>query len=335
MIVNFGKKYMVKNILVTGATGFIASHLVPVLAQNWHIRAALRQETKGDNFSKSITTITVGEIDGETNWHQSLEGIDTVIHLAGRAHILAEKVANPEQEFLRVNTFGTANLVKQSLAMGVKHFIFISSIGAMASLNEQILRENSPCQPDTPYGHSKLLAEKALIEETKNSNMTWTIIRPPLVYGPGNPGNMERLIKLINLGLPLPFAAINNRRSLVFVENLVDALVSVLRYPHKAANQIFLISDGQDVSTSELIDKISQLKNKPIKQLPVPPNLLTILGKGGDYVENMLHRQMPINSTTVERLVGSLFVDIRYIQNTLLWHPPYTIDQGLEKTLSS
>ncbi|MCA2692843.1 MULTISPECIES: NAD-dependent epimerase/dehydratase family protein, partial [unclassified Microcystis] len=246
-----------KNVLVTGSTGFIGSHLLPTLHQhNYQITAAIRQKFEFP-ATLSIKAIQVGEIDDITDWQEALLGIDTVIHLAGRAHILHETISNPEAEFIRVNTKGTINLVKQSLKAGVKHFIFVSSIHAMAAESDDILNENSPCHPDSPYGRSKLQAEQALIQLAKDSDMTWTIIRPTLVYGPGNPGNMERLMKLIKRGLPLPFGAIKNHRSFVFVGNLVAAIITCLDHPN-AANQIFLISDNQAVSTPQLIRLIAQ-----------------------------------------------------------------------------
>lgn len=191
-----------KSALVTGSTGFMASHLIPLLIQQgWKVRAAIRNPT--NKLPSEVSTANLGNIDGFTQWEPTLTDMDTVIHLAARTHILHDNTPNPEAEFLKVNVQGTANLAKQSIAAGVKHFIFISSIGAMATLSNHPLTETSPCQPDTPYGRSKLQAEQALIELASPSSMTWTILRPTLVYGSGNPGNMERLIKLINRGLPL------------------------------------------------------------------------------------------------------------------------------------
>jgi nucleoside-diphosphate-sugar epimerase len=321
-----------QTVLVTGATGFIASHLLPILhQQGWFISAAIRQNPL-KLLSIPLKTISVGDIDGNTNWQEALAGIDVVIHLAARAHIFQEYTPDSETEFFNVNAEGTANLVKQSIDAGVKHFIFISSIGAMATLSDRILAENSPCHPDTSYGLSKLKAEQALIHLAKNSEMTWTILRPTLVYGAGNPGNMERLIKLVNLGLPLPFGAINNRRSFLFVGNLVDAIATCLTHP-QAINQTFIVSDGQDLSTPQLIRLLAQQIQKPCILLPVPSNLLKLLGSMGDRVEFLLKRTIPLNSVTVERLTGSLAVDSSHIQKTLNWQPPFKIEQGLQQTI--
>lgn len=319
-----------QSILITGATGFVASHLIPFLdKQGWQITVAVRRNLQ---LSPNVTPIYIGDIDGSTNWQNTLDSIDTVIHLAARAHILHDTLPNPEAEFFTVNTQGTANLAKQSIEAGVKHFIFISSIGAMATLSDQPLTENSPCQPDTPYGRSKFQAEQALIDLASRSQMSWTILRPPLVYGPSNPGNMERLIKLVEQGFPLPFGRVNNRRSFVYVGNLVDAIATCLTHPN-ARNQTFLVSDGQDLSTPELLRKIAHHLEKPCYLLPIPPSLLRITGRFGDAIEQSTKRPLPLNTSTVDRLLGSLLVDSSYIRRTLNWQPPYTIDEGLSKTL--
>ncbi|MFN7513128.1 NAD-dependent epimerase/dehydratase family protein [Microcystis sp.] len=321
-----------KTILVTGATGFIGCHLLPVLhQQGWQTTAAVRDDFR-QPLSIPIKTIKVGEIDDMTDWQEALLGIDTVIHLAGRAHILHETISNPEAAFIKVNTKGTINLVKQSLKAGVKHFIFVSSIHAMAAESDDILNENSSCHPDSPYGRSKLQAEQALIQLAKDSDMTWTILRPTLVYGLGNRANMDRLMKLIKRGLPLPFGAIKNRRSFVFVGNLVAAIITCLDHPN-AANQIFLISDNQAVSTPQLIRLIAQQIQQPCQLLPVPTTLLRFLGYLGDTIESITGKNLPFNSYNIDRLLGSLAVDSSYIQKTLDWQPPFTLEQGLAQTI--
>jgi nucleoside-diphosphate-sugar epimerase len=321
-----------KTILVTGATGFIGHHLLATLhQQDCQITAAMRDDFR-QPASIPIKTIKVGNIDEKTNWQEALQGIDIVIHLAARAHIINETISNPEAEFIKVNTQGTANLIQQSIQAGVKHFIFISSIGAMTTQSDRILTENSPCHPDSPYGRSKLQAEQALINLAKDSNMTWTIIRPTLVYGPGNPGNMDRLMKLIKRGLPLPFGAIKNRRSFVFVGNLVAAIITCLDHPN-AANQIFLISDNQAVSTPQLIRLIAQQIQQPCQLLPVPTTLLRFLGYLGDTIESITGKNLPFNTYSIDRLLGSLAVDSSYIQKTLDWQPPFTLEQGLAQTI--
>ena len=178
-----------KLILMTGATGFIGRHLLPALhKQNLQLILAIRRHPINE-LSHNHKIINVGEINETINWLDKLKRVDTVIHLAARAHQLNDQSINPEAEFLRINCEGTKNLAKQAIAAGVKHFIFISSIGAMATLSDTIISEESPCQPDTPYGRSKLNAETALVELCQKTQMNWTILRPTLVYGPNNPGN--------------------------------------------------------------------------------------------------------------------------------------------------
>jgi nucleoside-diphosphate-sugar epimerase len=308
-----------EQILITGATGFIGGHLLPHLeTQNFSLKIATRKTSP--QCSQKIATVKIADIDESTDWSEALTNIDFVIHLAARAHILKEGATDPETEFYKTNTAATANLVKQAIAQGVKHIIFISSIGAMATLSEQTLTETSTCEPDTPYGRSKLQAEQALKQLCENSAMTWTILRPPLIYGPRNPGNMERLLKLVKTGLPLPLGGINNRRSLLYVGNLVDAITTCISHPD-AKNQTFLVSDGEDLSTPALIHKIAQAMGKSPTLIPVPSKLLTLASK-------------PLGKEdTVNRLIGSLAVNSKKIRTTLDWKAPFSVTQGLQNTV--
>ncbi|MEM9162081.1 MAG: NAD-dependent epimerase/dehydratase family protein [Cyanobacteria bacterium P01_F01_bin.4] len=321
-----------QTVLVTGATGFIGGHLLPVLSQECgKIVAAVRSED-GQPFEASVRWVVVGEIDGQTDWQAALEGVDTVVHLAARAHQIKDTSADPEGDFQRVNVQGTANLVRQCVEHGVKHFVFISSIGAMATLSATQLTVDAPCHPDTPYGRSKFDAEKAVIELAGDA-MTWTILRPTLVYGAGNPGNMERLIKLVDKGLPLPFGAIENRRSFIYVGNLVDIIVRVMTHPH-AINQVFLASDGEDLSTPALIRALAECVDKPCQLLKISPGVLRLGGRLGDGLQAVLGRPIGLNSETMERLLGSLFVDNSQLRSRLDWQPPYSLATGLQRTLN-
>ena len=304
------------SVLLTGATGFIGTELCQHFTHLSKIR--IRVALRASNPAYPQATV-VSSIDRHTDWTTALQGIDTVIHLAARAHQIKDTAPNPEQAFYEVNTAGTANLVRQSIEAGVKHFIFISSIGAMATLSDDVLTADSPCRPDTPYGLSKLAAEQALIQQTQGTGMTYTIIRPPLVYGPGNPGNMARLIKLVNTGLPLPLGAIHNRRSLVALPNLVDLITTCLTHP-AAANQTFLVSDNEDLSTTDLLRRLAKALDKPARLIPVPMPIIQstaqIIGK----------------PALAQRLCGSLQVDISKTQTLLGWTPPVSVDQGLRLT---
>jgi nucleoside-diphosphate-sugar epimerase len=232
---------------------------------------------------------------------------------------LEEISLNPSQEFYRTNSEGTIRLVQQAIVANVKHFIFISSIGAMTTLSNEIINEKSPCTPDTPYGISKLLAEEALINLASNSKMNWTILRPTLVYGPGNPGNMQRLFKLVDRGLPLPLGSVKNQRSLIYVGNLVDIIINCLENP-RAVNESFIVSDGENISTPKLIRSISKAIQRPSRLLPVPVSWLRFIGK------------ITGRSSSIDRLLGSLAVDNFKICHRLNWTPPYTLDQGLQAT---
>jgi nucleoside-diphosphate-sugar epimerase len=281
-----------------------------------------------------IQAMIVGEVDGHTHWRDALQGVDAVIHLAARAHILSDRDDGMEAEFQRVNVEGTIRLVQQSIQAGVKHFVFLSSIGAMASLSDLLLDERSPCRPDTPYGRSKLQAENALIAQAGQSGMTWTILRPTLVYGPGNPGNMERLIRLVNCRLPLPLGNITNRRSFLYVGNLVDVIARCLVNVN-AKNEIFLVSDADDLSTPQLIKKVSYHMKRRCLLFSLPRGFLKILGYLGDALQAVSKRPIPFNTSSINRLNGSMAVDSTHIQSALNWRPPFTMDEGLALTVGS
>ena len=312
---------MVKSILITGATGFVGKNLISLLAQQeYQLRAAVRKS--GTFFDSKVTTTIVGDIDQNTDWQKALLNIDVVIHLAGRAHILKEKSNDPLTEFIKVNTAGTVNLVKQSVQAGVKHFIFISSLGAITTQSDRPLNEQSPCQPDTPYGISKLKAEQSLLETVQASVMDWTILRPPLVYGADNPGNMARLIKLIKTGLPLPLSNVHNRRSFIYVGNLVSAIATCLEHP-KARGETFLVSDREAISTLELIQLLGKGLDQRIYSFPCPAQLLKLAG------------QLTNQTATVDRLIESLEIDSSKIQTLLDWVHPFSVSEGLSITAQS
>ena len=320
-----------KTILITGATGFIGGHLIDRLQQqSCQLIAAVRKDRS--QLPEQVKSIVIGEITPDTDWGAALTGVDIVIHLAARAHVLQDTAADPVYEFMRSNAHSTDNLAKQAIAAGVKQFIFISSIGAMGSSSQDALTESALCHPDTPYGCSKLAAEQALISVASGTEMSWTIFRPTLVYGAGNPGNMERLIKLIRTGLPIPFASIQNQRSLVYVGNLVDAVRLSLSHP-SADRQTFVISDDRVISTPDLVRSIAEVLNLNCTLVPFPTKLFQLAGKLGDSLQNVLHRPLPLNSRTIDSLTSSLSVDTQHLKTTLDWQPPFTFEQGLAKTL--
>lgn len=306
-------------ILISGHTGFIGRHLTLALAAKGHSIVGISRHVDRTLSTPNFHQIEIPSIEQYSSFDRSLVGVDAVIHLAGRAHIIKDAALDPTAEFFKINTQGTISLAQAAIKAGVKHFILMSSIGAMTTISSNILTEASPCDPDTPYGKSKLAAETALIELCQNSRMDWTIIRPTLCYGPGNPGNMERLLKLINSNLLLPFGSIDNQRSLIYIGNLVDAIITCLDRPN-ARNQTFLVSDGETLSTPDLICHLAQFLDKRSILLPISPSLLRFLGT------------ITGKSLAVERLLGSLVVSNEKISTTLNWQPPYSIEQGLTAT---
>jgi nucleoside-diphosphate-sugar epimerase len=321
-------------ILVTGATGFIGSMLCVRLSEAAHeVIACSRSRVE----QPGIFYVASPELGLEADWGAALDGVDTVVHLAARAHVLGERSGHEvDALYGRVNTEGTARLARQAIEAGVKHFIFVSSIGAMAESSESILTLETACAPSTLYGKSKLEAELALRDIAEAGGMEWTIIRPPLVYGSSNPGNMERLLKLVKTGIPLPLASVRNRRSFIYVENLVD-LISKCLGNAKAFEKVYLPSDGEDLSTAELIEKIARAETGNLKPecngggcavprvarvFPFPEGVLRAAGR------------LP-GLGALRKLTSSLYVDSEPIRLDLGWTPPFTMEEGLRRTLAS
>lgn len=308
-------------ILTTGSTGFVGKSLVSTLLGNLHdISAPVR--TQNDS-SAPLNSFVVGDIDGTTNWAMALCGADAVIHLAARVHIMRDTARDPLAEFRRVNTEGTLNLARQAAAAGVPRFIFLSTIGVNgnATQPEVAFKESDASLPHDPYSVSKHEAEVGLRGIAKSTGMEVVIIRPTLVYGKNAPGNFGKLTRLVACGLPLPLASISNRRSLVGIDNLVDFIATCLKHP-AAANETFLISDGEDLSTPDLIQRMARAMNRPARLMPVPKSMLmagaTMLGR----------REM------AQRLCGSLQVDILKARTLLGWNPPVSVDSGLRRAVT-
>lgn len=265
----------------------------------------------------------VGDFDAQTNWVSTVDSCDVVIHLAARAHVMHDQSIDPLSEFRRVNVDGTLNLARQAAAKGVRRFIFVSSIKVNGEFTKvsPFTADDVPCPLD-PYGVSKMEAEAGLRQIALETGMEVVIIRPPLVYGPRVKANFLAMMRWLNKGVPLPFGSIHNKRSLVALDNLVDLIITCIDHP-KAANQIFLISDDHDLSTTELLAKISNLLGRSHRLMPVPQKLLelslTLIGK----------------KDLSQRLCGSLQVDISKTKELLGWSPPVSVDEGLEKTVKA
>ncbi|HIC8797875.1 SDR family oxidoreductase [Aeromonas veronii] len=310
---------MVK-VLLTGATGFVGSTLLARLKKQSEIQVVVT--TRKDTPETDVNTIFVGDVDGTTDFSVALRDTDTVIHCAARAHIMSDDVPDPLSEYRRVNVAGTLNLAQQAVKYGVKRFIFISSIkvnGESTTSKPKFTAFDIPAPLDA-YGQSKMEAEQALFELSRETSMEVVIIRPTLVYGPAVKANFASLFGIVLKGIPLPFACIcNNKRSLVSVTNLVDLIVTCIEHP-KAANQTFLVSDDHDVSTSEMVREMAIALGKPTWQIPVPVWCYAVAGK------------LFSKSDIVDRLTGSLQVDITHTKETLDWIPKETMQEGFKKT---
>jgi nucleoside-diphosphate-sugar epimerase len=322
-------------VLVTGANGFIGRHLVPALQAEGHgLRLALRDRRSANRMPASALEACemayVGEIGPSTDWGEALRGIEAVVHLAARAHVF-DAGADDEVAFWSTNVEGTERLAQQAVAAGVRRFLLMSSVGAVATFSETAIDMNTPSRPDAPYGRSKLGAEEAL-KAAAGEGMSWTILRPTLVYGRGCPGNMRRLVALVQRGLPLPFAAVRNRRSFVYVGNLVEAIVRALVHP-AAASETFLVSDGQDLSTPELLRKIAEHSDRRPRLVPIPEPWLLGAAKALSYVSTRTRVSLPIDGGSIQRICGSLFVDSSPIRRALEWQPAYGVDEGLREML--
>ena len=310
-------------VLVTGANGMIGHVLCPALALEGHqIVAAMRNlQSLGPTASDPAVSVQkIMDIGPETSWAALLKGVDAVVHLAARVHVLRDPAPDPLAAYRRVNVEGTKRLAEQAIAAGVRRFIFLSSIKVHGK-GPQPYREQDVPLPGDPYGVSKLEAEEVLREITRNTDIELVILRPPLVYGPGVKGNFRQLLRLCELGLPLPFGNIFNRRSLIGTDNLANAICRCLTHP-KAPGETFLVSDGEDVSTPDLARSIARKMKKRTYMVPVSPALL----------ETMLW--LVGKSSTARRLLGSLTLDSSHIHNTLGWCPPRSLDDGLQKTVA-
>lgn len=306
-----------QGVLVTGATGFVGKALTDKLySDGYSVVAAVRRESA--ILEGAVESVKVGNISAQTDWQQALNKVDVVIHCAARAHIMNDVVADPLAEFRKVNTAGTLNLARQAAEAGVSRFVFISSIGVNGTSNTKPFLEGDKVNPQEAYAISKLEAEQGLLALADESRMDVVIIRPPLVYGINAPGNFASLLKWMKTGVPLPLGAIHNQRSLVALDNLVDFIVHCIDHP-KAANEIFLISDGEDVSTTELLQKASHAFGKRALLLPIPVSWMTLAAK-------LLGK-----ADVANRLFGSLQVDSSKAYELLGWEPVITMDEQLKK----
>lgn len=309
-------------VLVTGANGFVGREVL----QRLNVMRGLQAlgSVRCAAGLTSATIIEVGDLTAQTDWSMALAGADAVVHLAARTHVIHDTEVDPLRVFRVVNVASTLSLARQAAAAGVKRFLFISSVKVHGEFTQpgRVFTHTDAPNPQDAYGQSKYEAEQGLSQLSADTGMEVVIIRPPLVYGPGVKANFAALIRVVQSGWPLPLGAVRNQRSLVALDNLVDFIVTCITHP-KAANQIFLVSDGQDLSTSELVRGIARAAGVPARLLPVRVWVLQagakLLGKGD----------------AVQRLCGNLQVDISKASSLLGWVPPVSVEEGLRRTMSN
>lgn len=312
-------------ILVTGAAGFVGSPLIGLLSSQGHqVIGAVRSAHASKDGFPGVEFKAVGHIHGSLDWMPFLTGVDVVVHLANRAHVMNESDANPLALYRSINTEGTLQLARQAAAAGVKRFIFISSVkvNGESTLPDKRFSPASDNIPSDPYGLSKYEAEQGLKELSLKIGMEVVIIRPPLIYGPGVKANFLKMMQWVEKGIPLPLGSITNQRSLLGIDNLLDFIGVCLSHP-KAAGQTFLISDDHDVSTAEFLKEIASAMHRPSRLLPVPQFVLEkgliLLGQGH----------------IAERLCASLQLDITLAKTRLSWKPPFSFKDQISKTVAA
>jgi nucleoside-diphosphate-sugar epimerase len=302
--------------LVTGASGFIGRHLIDALSRRDHaVRAALRSDRSGSVRSESIV---VGEIDGTTDWRPALEGIDTVFHLA--AHVHADPAPAADEHMRTVNVLGTLRLAQAAASSGVRRFIFLSTAKVMGERSgTRPFVETDPPAPNDAYARSKWDAEQQL--PSTLGSVQRVVVRPPLVYGPGVGANFLRLLRAAATPWPLPLGSANARRSLIFVDNLVDALVACATHA-AAAGKTFFVTDGIDLTVAQLLSRLRELRGQPARLLPMPRALLAAVAAATGEQRDLT------------RLFEPLQIDASCIHRTLGWRPPHSIESGLRATIA-
>ena len=306
--------------LVTGATGFVGAHLIPALqGAGWPVRAAVRSSA-GVVLPEGVDRVAVGDLAQAPDLRDALAGIDVVIHLAGRAHVVRETAADVDRIFRRVNVAATRHLADQAAVAGVRRFVLLSSVKVNGErTGDRPFTEADVPAPEDAYGRSKQEAEQALRAVGAATGLAVAIVRPPLVYGPGVKANFLRLLRLVDRGVPLPLGSVRNQRSLIGVWNLCDLIVACATHP-AAAGETFLASDQRDLSTPELIRLIGHALGRPARLFPFPVTALRQAGR------------LAGQGDAVERLVGSLQVDSTKATRLLGWQPVVGVEEGLRRT---
>lgn len=307
--------------LVTGANGFIGRRLVSALkGRGYSVRQAVRRPPDRREIADDV--FVVGDIGPDTDWNPALDQVNVVVHLAAHAHVLGDCARDSLQEFRVTNVLATKRLASMAATKGVQRLVYLSSIGVNGIHSGMgVFAERDRPQPHDAYSISKREAEDSLRAIEQETGLEVVILRPPLVYGPGNRGNVLRLLELVSSGWPLPLRQISNRRSLIFVDNLVDAIIHCAAHP-RAAGHTYLVKDGEDISTPELIRRLAGLMGRPARLVSFPLSWLRWAAR------------LARKSVEFDRLTGSLIIDDSKIRSALGWQPPYGLAHGLKETVA-
>lgn len=312
-----------KTVFITGASGFVGLALLKKLKDigDYTVVAGLRRNLS--TMPAGVDYCYIGDVGGVTDWGKKLANVDVVVHAAARNHVMNDTVTDPLVMFRRVNVKGTLNLARQAASAGVKRFVFISSVKVNGEISplKSSFTETDFCNPQNPYAVSKYEAEQGLKRIADETGMDVVVVRPPLIYGPGGKGNFISIVKLVAKGIPLPLGAVYNARSFIGIDNMVDFIVTCINHP-AAANEVFLISDRQDLSTTALLRYIGRALNRPVRLIPVPARLLA-------FGLSLFGKQ-----AVAQRLLGSLQIDAGKAYNLLSWHPPVCFDEGIKRCVA-
>ncbi|MDH5666813.1 MAG: SDR family oxidoreductase [Nitrospira sp.] len=313
-------------VLVTGANGFVGSALCRRLQdEGLSVRAAVRDRSNiplnGQVQGSGDEWVVLHDQSSEGDIQQALHGVQTVVHLAARVHVMVDHATDPLLEFRHANRDWTERIARMAAQEGVRRFVYMSSIKVNGEETHAPFTEDNVPNPRDPYGISKWEAEQALATLSEKTGLESVVLRPPLVYGPGVRGNFLQLLNVVRKGIPLPLDSVDNRRSLIYRENLVDALIHCVQ-DRRAAGRTYLVSDGEDLSTAELIRRLAKSLKKDPPLWPLPLWVLRVIGKFAG------------KTAMIDRLLGSLQIDSSRIRRELDWHPPYSVDRGIEETAS-
>ncbi|MDB1122407.1 UDP-glucose 4-epimerase family protein [Vibrio algarum] len=316
-------------VLITGSTGFVGSRLVQIaLKQGWKCVEVKRLSSQNDKTSsrksaENSESFQITDISSNTQWEGAFNGVDCVVHCAARVHQMNESEAEAKSAYHEVNTLGTLHLAKQAAQSGVKRFVFLSSIkvNGEATIPGESFKPDLTNKPTDPYGLSKYDAEVGLQKIAQETGLEVVIIRPPLVYGPNVQANFLSMMNIVAKGLPLPLGAIDNKRSMVYLDNLVDLILLSCVHP-KVAGRTLLVSDDHDVSISYMLKSIAKaMKKRRYFLLPIPPAWLKLAAK------------IVGKSEVAQRLCGNLQLDIQETKSRLEWEPPFNVDEGIQRTV--